>query len=127
MQAKWAPLAERQESIAGIGHGWFMTAAESTGPNSGVVKRVGRWLFLNRLTGRITVAQWPNASLTLFIVVSVASRLLQPKGGTESVLRAIADVALFVWAGDELLRGVNPFRRILGLLVFVATIASLIL
>jgi hypothetical protein len=30
-----------------------------------------------------------------------------------------ADVALLVWAADELIRGVNPFRRILGSLVIV--------
>jgi hypothetical protein len=38
----------------------------------------------------------------------------------------LADVALLVWAGGELVRGVNPFRRILGLVVIVATIASMI-
>jgi hypothetical protein len=104
-----------------------MTPAETTDPKSGVVRRAGRWLFLNRGTGRITVAQWPNASLTVFIILSVVLRLLHPKGGTENVLRVIADVALFVWAADELVRGVNPFRRVLGLVVIGATIASLTL
>jgi hypothetical protein len=101
--------------------------AESRDPKSGVIRRSGRWLFLNRLTGRVTVAQWPNSSLTVFIVLSIALRFLPPNGGSEDVLRVVADVALFVWAADELIRGVNPFRRILGLVVIGVTIASLIL
>jgi hypothetical protein len=104
-----------------------MTPAESTDPKSGVVRRAGRWLFLNRRTGRMTVAQWPNIPLIVFIVLSVVTHLFQPKGGAENALRVIADVSLFVWAADELVRGVNPFRRILGLVVIVATIASLLL
>jgi hypothetical protein len=104
-----------------------MTAAESTDPKSGVVRRAGRWLLVNRRTGRLTVAQWPNASLITFIVLSISLRFLHPKGGFETVLRAVADVALLVWAADELVRGVNPFRRILGLVVIGVTIASLTL
>lgn len=75
----------------------------------------------------MAVTQWPNASLTVFIALSVALRLLHPNHRTESVLRVLADVALFAWAADELVRGVNPFRRMLGLVVIGATIASLTL
>ena len=84
-------------------------------------------MLLNRRTGRMTVAQWPNVSLSVFIVLSLALHFFNPKGGTRDVLRVFADVALLVWALDELVRGVNPFRRILGLVVIVATIASLTL
>ncbi|HVB91590.1 MAG TPA: hypothetical protein VND70_05765 [Acidimicrobiales bacterium] len=75
----------------------------------------------------MTVAQWPNVSLSIFIVLSVVLHFLQPRGGTETVLRVLADVAILVWAVDELVRGVNPFRRILGLVVIGATIARMTL
>jgi hypothetical protein len=75
----------------------------------------------------MTVAQWPNVSLWAFIVLAVALHVFSPKGGTEHVLRVVADVALLVWAVDEVVRGVNPFRRILGVVVFAATIVSLML
>ncbi len=104
-----------------------MTSAESADPKYGVVRRFVRWMFLNRRTGRITVAQWPNVSLSAFLVLTLALHLSHPKGTTENVLRAFADVALFIWAGDELVRGVNPFRRILGLVVIGVTIVSLTL
>jgi len=84
-------------------------------------------MLLNRQTGRLTVVQWPNISLVVFILLSVASHLYHSKGAVESFVRVLGDVALLVWAGDELVRGVNPFRRTLGLVVIVATIASLIL
>jgi hypothetical protein len=82
-------------------------------------------MFLNRRTGHLTVVQWPNISLSVFVVVSVTLDVFRPKGGIESIARVLADVALFVWAIDELLRGVNPFRRILGLVVIVATCVTL--
>jgi hypothetical protein len=39
----------------------------------------------------------------------------------------IATASLLWWAGDEVLRGVNPFRRILGGAVAVAVVAGLLL
>jgi hypothetical protein len=102
-----------------------MTSDESIDPKRGVVRRAVRWMLLDRRTGRMTVAQWPNASLSVFVVFSIALHLFHPKGGAENALHAFADVALFIWAGDELVRGVNPFRRILGLVVIGVTIASL--
>jgi hypothetical protein len=83
-------------------------------------------MFANRHTGGITVAQWPNISLTLFIILSVVLRTVRPHGTTETVLRVLADVSIFMWAADELARGVNPFRRILGSVVLLATIADLV-
>jgi hypothetical protein len=36
----------------------------------------------------------------------------------------LADIVLLFWALDELARGVNPFRRILGSAVVLATVGS---
>jgi hypothetical protein len=84
-------------------------------------------MLVNRQTGHLTVAQWPNIPLLVFILLCIALHLFHPKGTADSVLRVLADVALLIWAGDELVRGVNPFRRILGLAVMVATVASIAL
>ena len=72
------------------------------------------WLFRNRQTGEITVAQLPNAPLIVF-VVAVAVRWIFHRSGTAgTIVSVVAAVALIVWAGDEIVRGVNPWRRILG-------------
>jgi hypothetical protein len=72
------------------------------------------WLFRNRETGRITVAQFPNAPLWVFLV-AVVTRWLLPVGGVgRDVLDGVAVAGLGWWAVDELLRGVNPWRRLLG-------------
>jgi hypothetical protein len=84
-----------------------------------------RWLFVNRLTGRITVTQWPNLPLALFIVGALLTRLFRPAGTTADVLRIATSAALVVWSLDELVRGVNPFRRLLGLGILVATLVNL--
>jgi cellobiose-specific phosphotransferase system component IIC len=81
-------------------------------------------MFVNRRTGGITVAQWPNVALSVFIAVSIARRLTIAKGTSQTTLRLLSVVAILVWAADELMRGVNPFRRILGLGVLLATISG---
>ena len=49
--------------------------------------------------------------------------LVSPHGTAHDVLRWSAIVALAWWGADEVVRGVNPFRRILG----ASVLASLIL
>jgi hypothetical protein len=72
------------------------------------------WLFRSRTTGRITIAQSPNAALWLFIGASVAGWVFDPTGKPGTTLEVIAFGALVYWAGDEVVRGVNPWRRFLG-------------
>jgi hypothetical protein len=94
---------------------------------SGLAGRAFRWLFVSRSSGRVTVAQWPNAPLWLFIVLSAVSRIFHPSGDTATFLRVAAVATLVVWALDELVRGVNPFRRFLGLAVLAATVVNVAL
>lgn len=72
------------------------------------------WWFRSRETGRITVAQLPNLSLGIYLVAWATRKILAPTGTLDTVLAVVAGVALVWWALDELLRGVNPFRRVLG-------------
>jgi hypothetical protein len=81
------------------------------------------WLFRSRKTGKLTVAQMPNAPLALFVGFRVAQALVSPHGTAHDVLRWLAIAALSWWGLDEVLRGVNPFRRILG----AAALTSLVL
>ena len=80
------------------------------------------WLFRDRRTGRIVVAQVPNAPLVVFLVASVVRRVFDVDGTPGTVLDVVATGSLLWWAGDEILRGVNPFRRALGGVVAVATV-----
>jgi hypothetical protein len=95
-------------------------------PNSaGWVRRSVDWLFRNRRTGAITVAQLPNLPLGVFIAAEIVERLAHSASRAATVLRVVAVVALLLWAADEIVRGVNPFRRILGAVVLLLTVASL--
>ena len=78
------------------------------------VRRVADWWFRSRETGRITVAQWPNLSFGIFLVAWALRKVLDPTGTLDTVLAVVAGAALVWWALDELIRGVNPFRRVLG-------------
>jgi hypothetical protein len=81
------------------------------------------WLFRSRKTGKLTVGQVPNVPLVLFVGLRIAQALVSPHGTAHDVLRWLAIAALAWWGLDELLRGVNPFRRVLG----AAVLTSLIL
>lgn len=72
------------------------------------------WFFRSRETGRLAIVQLPNLPLALFLVLRVAQALLSPHGTAASVLEWAGTAALVWWASDEALRGVCPFRRLLG-------------
>jgi hypothetical protein len=98
--------------------------ATTQGGGSSKLRRIVRWTFVNRRTGGITVAQWPNVALSVFIALAIAQRLNIAKGTPQTSLRRISVVAILVWAAGELVHGVNPFRRVLGLGVLLATISG---
>ncbi len=90
------------------------------------MKRVVDWLFRSRVTGRITIAQWPNPPLWIFAAATLCEMLLPSPGRAELVMRSAANLALAWWAADEVLRGVNPWRRILGAGVLTLQAAALL-
>ena len=59
------------------------------------------------------LVQFPNAPLGVAIVGMVGAQLTS--GDAYDLLVALGRVGLVAWAYDELARGVNPFRRLLGL------------
>jgi hypothetical protein len=91
------------------------------------MRRAFDWLFRDRRTGAVVIAQLPNPPLLVFLVAALLRRVLLTDGPAATVLQVVATAALVWWAGDEVLRGVNPFRRLLGASVLVATVAGLVL
>lgn len=88
-------------------------------------RTVFEWLFRNRLTGNITVAQAPNALLIVVLVAWAVRGLFHPAGAVGTALAVVQAGALLFWAGDEILRGVNPWRRMLGVGVLAWELISL--
>ena len=82
-------------------------------------KRGIDWFFRSRETGKITIAQVPNLSLALFVVLRIAQVLLSPHGAARDALTWAGTGVLGWWAVTEICRGVNPFRRVLGTAVLI--------
>ena len=78
------------------------------------------WLFRDRATGRYVIWQFPNIALLVFLAARVLEWLIGGDGALAVALQWLGTAAILWWAGDEVLRGVNPFRRILGAVVLVA-------
>lgn len=85
-----------------------------------------RWLFQNRRTGEITIAQFPNPALWLFLAATSLRRLFDPRAWLGGSLRVVATTALVWWSLDELARGVNPWRRLLGAAVLAVQFLRLL-
>ncbi len=81
------------------------------------------WMFRSRQDGRITVGQFPNAAMWVFLAATVTGWLVPEPSTVYTAVRVVATAALTWWAADELVRGCNPFRRLLGAgaLVWVLT------
>lgn len=83
------------------------------------------WAACKRLTqiglpARFPIVQFPNAPLILaFLAGAVASHM---HGASRDCFTAAAYVAMTVWAYEELARGVNWFRRLLGLVYMIVMI-----
>lgn len=77
------------------------------------------WFFRNRTTGQITVVQAPNLTLWVVIVANVLLWIWPATGNLSVGLVIVAKGSLLFWAVDEIVRGVNPWRRCLGAAVAV--------
>jgi hypothetical protein len=72
------------------------------------------WAFRSRETNRITIAQRPNLPLTLFLVSVPLDWALSGHASAHKLVAVIGTICLGWWAIDEVARGVNPWRRVLG-------------
>jgi hypothetical protein len=62
----------------------------------------------------------------VFFGAFVLRLLLDPSGDLRTGLDVIGIAALAIWAVDEIARGVNPFRRLLGCYVLGGLVAGLL-
>ena len=83
-----------------------------------------RWFFTNRKTGAITVAQAPNLALWIAIGTGALGWATHPTGRWSTALTVVSKGSLSLWAADELLRGVNPWRRCLGVGVLIGGVLT---
>ena len=81
-------------------------------------------LARNRETGAITIAQTPNLALSVFLVAMGILWLTHPNGAISTVAKVVATGSLIVWALDEVVRGVNPWRRFLGVAVLIYEVST---
>jgi hypothetical protein len=78
------------------------------------------WLLRNRRTGGYTIGQVPNVALVVFLASRICLLVLHPGPRIEDLISVIGTVGLLWWSVDEIVRGVNPFRRLLGVVVLAA-------
>ncbi|GAB2937463.1 hypothetical protein GCM10027047_37550 [Rhodococcus aerolatus] len=84
------------------------------------LRRAVGWLVRDRTTGHVVIGQRPNAAILVVVAATVLRWLVVDTGlwtAPGTALRVVAALALAWWGVDELVRGVNPLRRGLGVVV----------
>ena len=76
-----------------------------------------RWWFESRETGRITIAQFPNWPLFAIGAAWLARLLADESSDVYGIAGGTITALWLFWGADELIRGVNPARKLLGSLV----------
>ena len=90
------------------------------------MRRAFDWVFRSRIDGRIVIVQLPNLSLWIFIVARVVGTFVDRGTAPAAGARFVATLAAVWWGADEVVRGVNPWRRALGTMVLVAPLLHLL-
>lgn len=88
------------------------------------LRAAAAWMFRDRSSGKLVIAQRPNLPLAVWIACVLVRWLARLHGTAATVVGAVGTVALVVWAGDEIARGVNPWRRLLGTAVLAALVVG---
>jgi hypothetical protein len=73
--------------------------------------------FFKDKNGKVVLWQFPNALLFAWIFIVVVALLFQHVNPVKHGIDRLASAVLFVWAYQEVMTGVNYFRRALGLVV----------
>ena len=81
--------------------------------------------FFSDSDGTIAIGQTPNAPLVIWLLFAVLSHLVAP-GHWQTLAQSISKGAILIWAIFEIYSGVSPFRRVLGCIVLILSIASLL-
>ena len=85
----------------------------------------GSWWFRTS-DGRCVVGQLPNPALGVWMAAAVLG-WFELSSRRAAVVDGVRAGALLVWALDEVVRGVNPFRRLLGAVVLTAQLVALVI
>jgi hypothetical protein len=78
--------------------------------------------FWKNRDGDVVIYQHPNIPLIAWLVLTIASIFLT--GTVSNVIWYIAMGALAIWALLEIWKGVNYFRRALGVIILIMTILA---
>jgi hypothetical protein len=81
------------------------------------------WLTKLSWPRKFPIVQFPNLPLALAFIAGQAAQRMHGTGHADT--QAISYLAMAIWAYEELFRGVNWFRRLLGLAYIVSTAVHL--
>jgi hypothetical protein len=101
---------------------WVWVVVEPT--SAPTESRVRRVASLSLQVKGLTIGQFPNVPLALAFGAGLVSA--STHGSPHAVARGVAVAATAVWGYQELVHGVNWFRRLLGVYGLVGVVGALV-
>ena len=101
-----------------------MTSSATIEPLSDRLRSTSWWFRSS--DGRLTLWQWPNPALCVWLVTLVLG-WLDRSARQATAVDGLRHGALLVWSLDEVVRGASPFRRTLGAVILAVQLATLVL
>jgi hypothetical protein len=83
-------------------------------------------MFRSRIDGQIVIVQRPNLSLWIFVIARVVGAFLDAGTQPATGAQVVSTLAIVWWGADELVRGVNPWRRFLGTTLLAVQVLALL-
>ena len=79
--------------------------------------KLSRNRFFYDSNNNLVLFQWPNITLSLWILFTILAKL--STASMQDTFSLVASISLTIWAIIEVTTGVNYFRRMLGLTILV--------
>ena len=92
-----------------------------------MIKKLFKWLFITK-DGKVVIGQLPNLPIILWLVSLIINNFVKDYK-INWVISLVGTISLVYWAILEITRGVNGFRRLLGLgvitFIFILSLSKL--
>lgn len=88
-----------------------------------IIREIKAWLFKDE-KGKVVIAQLPNWQLAGAAVAWVI-QFIAKEGSIYKISRSVFIILIIFWSYEEIVHGVNGFRRILGTAVLAMTFVGI--
>lgn len=89
-----------------------------------MIKKLINWLFITK-DGKVVIGQFPNIPIIIWLISLIINYLVS-NDKISLVISIVGTLSLVYWALLEITKGLNGFRRLLGLVILLYVISQIV-